>query len=288
MIGIKFRTHNTSWWPEFSEPQVLVGWSPPAALAAVYAILVNDPTQRERPFRPIYFGSQADISVVGWLSSHPLYWRWFVEAERAGSALYIATHAPPMAVFSTYREAVESSLISWHRPACNMAPPFNLLSSILSKPAVAAAAGASLLFATAALRQSMTPTREGKMPRYHRIFISFAADDIRYRDLLVGQARNDRSPFDFIDMSVKQPWDSTWKTNCRTKIKGCDAMIALLSRNTTNADGARWEIKTAKEEAVPVLGVRIHSDDRTTVPELGMSRVIDWTWDGVSSFLKTL
>ena len=57
-----------------------------------------------------------------------------------------------------------------------------------------------------------------------RIFISFAKEDIRLRDLLVGQSRNDNCPFEFIDMSVKQPWDSAWKTNCRTKIKGCDGV----------------------------------------------------------------
>lgn len=277
-----------SWWPEFSEPQQLVGWSPSAALAGVYAILVHDPTQSERPFRPIFFGSQTDISAVGWLSSHPSYWRWSVEAEQARSVLFIATHTPGIAVVAAYRDVVVSTLVAWHRPVCNMAPPFNLLSTILSKPATATVAGASLLLATAAIGQSLSASREEKMAKHHRIFISFAAEDIRYRDLLVGQARNDRSPFDFIDMSVKQPWDTTWKTNCRTKIKGCDGVIALLSQNTAKADGARWEIRAAKEESVPVLGVHISRDDRATVPELGSSAVIDWTWDGISSFLKTL
>lgn len=52
-----------------------------------------------------------------------------------------------------------------------------------------------------------------------RIFISFAIEDSNLRDLLVGQAKNKRSTFEFVDMSVKQPWDSSWKTNCRTKNK---------------------------------------------------------------------
>ena len=53
-----------------------------------------------------------------------------------------------------------------------------------------------------------------------RVFISFAKEDSNLRDLLVGQARNNNSPFEFVDMSVKQAWDSAWKTNCRRKIKG--------------------------------------------------------------------
>ena len=40
-----------------------------------------------------------------------------------------------------------------------------------------------------------------------RIFISFAIEDEKYRDYLVAQAKNERSPFTFVDMSVKQPWD---------------------------------------------------------------------------------
>ena len=63
-----------------------------------------------------------------------------------------------------------------------------------------------------------------------RIFISFAIEDSTLRDFLVGQARNVNSPFEFVDMSVKQPWDSHWKTNCRTKIKGCDVPLLLSLR----------------------------------------------------------
>lgn len=54
-----------------------------------------------------------------------------------------------------------------------------------------------------------------------RIFISFAKEDINLRDFLRGQSRNENSPFEFVDMSVKEPWDNKWKTNCRTRIKGC-------------------------------------------------------------------
>ena len=63
-----------------------------------------------------------------------------------------------------------------------------------------------------------------------RIFISFAIEDENLRDLLKGQARNKNSPFEFVDMSVKQPWDSKWKTNCRIRIKGCDGVISIITK----------------------------------------------------------
>lgn len=70
-----------------------------------------------------------------------------------------------------------------------------------------------------------------------RIFIIFAKEDTRLRDLLRGQARNESFPFEYADMFVKQPWDSQCKTNCRARTKGCDGMIAIVTQNTRNADG---------------------------------------------------
>ena len=122
-----------------------------------------------------------------------------------------------------------------------------------------------------------------------RIFISFAIEDKYAREFLVQQARDNRSPFEFTDMSVKEPWDSSWKTNCRTRIKGCDGVIALISKKTQNADGARWEMKCAKEEGVPMLGVHIHADDKGAIPaELSGYKVIEWDWPGIASFINSL
>lgn len=123
-----------------------------------------------------------------------------------------------------------------------------------------------------------------------RIFISFAKEDMNYRDLLVGQARNENSPFEFVDMSVKEPWSDSWKTRCRTKIKGCHGMIALVSKNTANASGQLWEVNCAKDERVPVRGVYISSTDRpASLPnEFNGIRVVSWTWENIRSFIDSL
>lgn len=118
-----------------------------------------------------------------------------------------------------------------------------------------------------------------------RIFISFAIEDERLRDLLVGQARNEKSPFDFVDMSVKEPWDSAWKTKCRTKIKGCDGMIVIVTKNTKNADGQLWEVACAKEEKVPCKGIQGYSNDDSSLD--GIS-VVKWTWNNISNWLDKL
>jgi hypothetical protein len=126
------------------------------------------------------------------------------------------------------------------------------------------------------------------MAKNHRIFIGFAIEDKFARDNLVFQAKKEHTPFEFIDMSVKQPWDSAWKTNCRALIQGCDGMIAFLSKNTRNADGARWEIKCAIDEEIPLLPLYIHDEGCTPPPELSGRRIYHWTWPNVVRFLESL
>ena len=123
-----------------------------------------------------------------------------------------------------------------------------------------------------------------------RIFISFAIEDVQYRDYLVQQARNSKSPFDFIDMSVKQKWnENEWKQKCRTKIKRCDGVIALLSNNTYKAGGARWEMKCAIEEKVKIIGMHIKKNDKRAIPpELKGKKIIEWNWDNLEKFINQL
>jgi hypothetical protein len=123
-----------------------------------------------------------------------------------------------------------------------------------------------------------------------RIFIAFAIEDKWARDYIVGQSKNDKCTFEFVDMSVKEPWDDNWKTRCRTKVKGCDGAIAMVSKNTAKADGALWEIKCAKDESVPIRGVYTTQDNRpATLPiELQGVRVLNWTWDNIKNFIESL
>ena len=123
-----------------------------------------------------------------------------------------------------------------------------------------------------------------------RIFISFAIEDENLRDLLRGQSRNTNSPFEFVDMSVKQPWDSQWKTKCRTRIRGCDGMISIITRNTKNADGQIWEMNCAIDEGIPLLAIYGNKDHiGATIPnECGYLPVVDWNWEKISAWIKQL
>lgn len=121
-----------------------------------------------------------------------------------------------------------------------------------------------------------------------RVFIAFAKEDESCRNLLKGQSLNTDSPFEYVDMSVKEPYDSGWKSRTRTRIKGSDGVVALLSKNSLSADGELWEIKCAVEEGKKLLGLYIYKDDKTKPAEMGSAKCVTWTWDAVAKFIDSL
>ncbi len=152
-------------------------------------------------------------------------------------------------------------------------------------PAILIGAGIATLLIKAFSEDETPKSKSNKK----KLFISFAIEDEKYRDFLVEQAKKDKSPFEFIDMSVKEPYKSEWQKKCRTKIKRCDGMIVLLSKNTWHSSGARWEIKCAKEESIPVIGMHVKKNDKgATPPELKGKRIIEWTWDNLENSINKM
>lgn len=126
------------------------------------------------------------------------------------------------------------------------------------------------------------------MAKIKRVFVAFAKEDEKYRNLIKGQSLHTKSPFEYVDMSVKEPYDSGWKTKTRSRIKGSDGVIALLSKNSPKAAGELWEITCAVAEKKKLLGIYVDKNDKTKPKELGTARCVEWTWDGVASFIEGL
>jgi hypothetical protein len=123
-----------------------------------------------------------------------------------------------------------------------------------------------------------------------RIFISFAIEDVIYRDHLKDQARKEKSPFDYIDMSAKKAWkESEWKEKCRTKIKRCHGVIVLITHNTYDSEGVKYEIKCANEAKIPIIGMYVKKNDKGIPPiELKGKQTIEWTWPNIETFINKL
>jgi len=117
------------------------------------------------------------------------------------------------------------------------------------------------------------------------IFIAFSMKDVKQRDFLKGQSLNTDSPFEYVDMSVKEPYITDWKDKVRTRIKRSDGVIALVSKNSLNSSGQKWEIQCAKEENKRIIGIWAYTDDRTNIE--GLNTKV-WTWDNIKNFINSL
>lgn len=117
------------------------------------------------------------------------------------------------------------------------------------------------------------------------VFVAFAIEDERQRDLLKGQSLNTKSPFEYIDMSVKEAYSSNWKDSVRTRIRRSDSVIALVSKNSLTSSGQKWEIACAVEEKKPVLGIWAYTDDRTNLSGV---KTVAWSWDAIKAFIDSL
>lgn len=120
------------------------------------------------------------------------------------------------------------------------------------------------------------------------VFIAFAIEDEGSRNLFTGQSVHPDTPFEFIDMSVKEPYDEDWKAKVRTRIKRSHGIIALVSKNSLNSSGQKWEIECAKEENKKIIGIRLSKDDTTNPAFMSGVGIIPWTWKGVADFIDRL
>ncbi len=117
------------------------------------------------------------------------------------------------------------------------------------------------------------------------VFVAFAIEDEHQRDLLKGQSLHPRAPFEFIDMSVKEPYDQDWKDRVRTRIKRSHGVIVLVSKNSPTSSGQKWEIQCSKEEGKPIRGIWAYSTDRTSIAGV---TAYAWSDANISGFIDSL
>lgn len=118
------------------------------------------------------------------------------------------------------------------------------------------------------------------------VFISFDYDnDASVKEFLVGQAKNDDSPFFINDWSIKDP-SSDWKDKARSRIRRVDQVIVICGKHMATAIGVNVEVALAREVGTPYFLLAGYSDGGNTKPTgaLSTDKIYKWTWDN----LKTL
>jgi hypothetical protein len=122
-----------------------------------------------------------------------------------------------------------------------------------------------------------------------RTFISFDYDnDSDLKVLLVGQAKNDDSPFEITDMSIKEAISKDWKDKARTRIKGCDVVIVICGEKTNTATGVSAELEIAQEEKVPYFLLCGRANKTCVKPKAAKAsdKLYNWTWDNLKVLIN--
>ena len=122
-----------------------------------------------------------------------------------------------------------------------------------------------------------------------RTFISFDYDnDSDLKILLIGQAKNEDSPFEITDMSIKEAISKDWKDKARTRIKGCDIFIVICGEKTNTATGVSAELEIAQEENIPYFLLYGRANKTCVKPKTAKSsdRIYNWTWNNLKILIN--
>lgn len=122
-----------------------------------------------------------------------------------------------------------------------------------------------------------------------KVFISFDFDhDEVLKNLFVGQAEHEDTPFEITDISVKQALFGDWKTKALQKIKNAEQVVVICGEYTHTASGVSAEVKMAQDERKPYFLIKGRSNITCTKPTTAKpeDKIYTWTWDNVSKLLR--
>ncbi len=121
-----------------------------------------------------------------------------------------------------------------------------------------------------------------------RAFISFEMEDKWARDFLAQHAKDRRNDIEVSDYSVRDPFDSKWKTECTKRIAMTKGTIVLVGPTTWKSDAVLWEIAETIRQKHYIVGIQINRDKAHPVPTgLPSKNVIPWDFDQIVAWLKT-
>jgi MTH538 TIR-like domain (DUF1863) len=123
-----------------------------------------------------------------------------------------------------------------------------------------------------ALRQPRRP-RNGERPltsaakaRQLRVFLSYQMEDAARRDDFVRDVVCRAPMVRFLDYPVTGAFDGNWKEQCTELIRSCAGTIVLIGYTTFQSKPVAWEIAETSRRALPLIGVRLFTADKTETP----------------------
>jgi hypothetical protein len=108
------------------------------------------------------------------------------------------------------------------------------------------------------------------------------------RDFLIQHARDSRNDIEFVDYSVQDPFDTSWKTQCKDRIGKSKGTIILIGPTTSKSSAVLWEIDETIRQGHYIFGIQINKDSSHPVPKgLPSQNVIRWDFGKIGEWLAT-
>lgn len=120
-----------------------------------------------------------------------------------------------------------------------------------------------------------------------RVFVSFDFDNDKVlKDFIIGQSRNEDSPFEVVDVSMKEAEPQrNWESEARRKIKSADVVVVMVGSKTHEAPGVLKEVSIALDEGIAIYQI-IGYRDSSPVPVPGAGRLMSWNWENLKNLFK--
>ncbi len=126
-----------------------------------------------------------------------------------------------------------------------------------------------------------------------KVFLSFKGEDKTYVDLFRGQAKNENSDLDFIDFSLRAPFNSEnaeyIKSGIRQRIEQSSVTIVCLTEDTHKSEWVDWEIKESIRLGNGVIGVKMKDDSSIKTPkamEENGCKVVNWNHEEINQAMS--
>ena len=111
------------------------------------------------------------------------------------------------------------------------------------------------------------------------VFLSFSMGDEGLVNVFRSQAASRQSALVFHDYSIKEVFESTWKTNVERLIRACSVTLCLIGKTTYQSKAIDWEIRKSAELGKTVMAVSIEPTMPKVPPTLTDLNVQPLPWD---------
>lgn len=89
-----------------------------------------------------------------------------------------------------------------------------------------------------------------------------------------------------MDYSIKEPFESQWKTNAKARMAQTRGTIVLIGATTHRSDAVLWEIAETNHQDHPIFGIQTRPEEDFIVPEgIPPRRVVRWDFDAIAAEL---